>query len=341
MADPRFFPAHVPFTLAELADVAGATVATNADPSLKIVDIAPLDAAHGDTISFLDNRRYIEAFETSRAGACIVRADLADRAPQGMALLLSQEPYQSFARVARAFYPPPAVEPGIASSAVIDPGVVLGAGCRVDSGASIAERCEIGARCHIGGNVVIEAGVVIGDDCIIGACASLSHCLVGDRVVIYPGARIGQEGFGFTSAPEGRLRIPQVGRVIIHDDVEIGANTTIDRGSGPDTIIGRGCMIDNLAQIAHNVQLGRGCVIAAMVGISGSTKLGDFVVCGGQVGFAGHLRIGAGVKLAARSGVVRDIEAGQAYGGAPAVPLQLWKRQVVSLARLAQRKEKS
>ena len=170
------------------------------------------------------------------------------------------------------------------------------------------------------------------------AGASLSHCLVGERVMIYPGARIGQEGFGFASGPQGHLRMPHVGRVIIHDDVEIGANTTIDRGSSRDTVIGPGCMIDNLVQIAHNVELGKGCVIVSQVGISGSTKLGDFVVCGGQVGFAGHLTIGDGVELAARAGVMHDLEAGRAYGGVPAVPLVQWKRQLVVLARLVKTK---
>ena len=340
MADPRFFSAQAPFTLAELAEVAGAEPAPDTDRSMKIVDIAPLDAAASDTISFLDNKRYAEAFAKSRAGACIVRPSLAERAPPGMALLFTEQPYQCFARVARAFYPRPVVEPGIAPTAVIDADATLGASCRVEAGAVIGPRCEVGARCHIGANVVVGASVVIGDDCIIGAGASLSHCLMGERVTIYPGARIGQEGFGFASGPQGHLRIPQIGRVIINDDVEIGANTTIDRGSGPDTIIGPGCMIDNLVQIAHNVQLGRGCVIAGQVGISGSTKLGDFVVCGGQVGLAGHLDIGDGVKFAARSGVMRDGEPGRAYGGTPAVPLQQWKRQTIGLARLAQRKEK-
>ncbi|MFQ5958066.1 MAG: UDP-3-O-(3-hydroxymyristoyl)glucosamine N-acyltransferase [Alphaproteobacteria bacterium] len=340
MADPRFFTAQGPFDLAELAVIAEAELSPGADGTRRVVDIAPLEAAGGDTISFLDNRRYIEAFTRSRAGACIVPPDVAEQAPQGMALLLSGEPYRAFARVARAFYPPPRVKPGIAQTAVIDAEARLGPGCRVDAGAVIGPRCEIGARCHIGANAAIETGVVIGDDCIVGACASLSHCRVGDRVTIYPGARIGQEGFGFAPSPAGHLRIPHTGRVIIEDDVEVGANATIDRGSGPDTIIGAGSMIDNLVQIAHNVRLGKGCVLAAQVGISGSTKLGDFVVCGGQVGLAGHLTIGDGVQLAARAGLMHDIPPGRVYAGTPAVPLVQWKRQVVALARLVERKGK-
>ncbi len=340
MADSRFFAAEGPFDLSGLAAIAEADLATGADGSRRIVDVAPLETAGGDTISFLDNRRYIEAFARSAAGACIVRPDVAQRAPQGMTLLLTNDPYRAFARVARAFYPAPRITPGIAESAVIDAQASLGDDCRVDAGAVIGPRSEIGARCHIGANAVIGAGVVIGEDCVVGACASLSHCRLGDRVTIYPGARIGQEGFGFAPGPAGHLRIPHTGRVIIEDDVEVGANTTIDRGSGPDTIIGAGSMIDNLVQIAHNVQLGKGCVLAGLVGISGSTRLGDFVVCGGQVGFAGHLKVGDGAQLAARSGLMHDIPPGQVYGGAPAIPIMQWKRQIVTLARLAERKGK-
>lgn len=340
MADPRLISARGPFSLTALAKVAEGRLASDATGSMRIVDIAPLEAAERDSISFLDNKRYVEAFAKSRAGACIVHPSLADRAPEGMALVLSKHPYRAYTLVARAFYPPPPVEPHISPSAAIDPDATLGADCRVDPGAVIEPGSEIGARCHIAGNAVIGTGVAIGDDCLIGACASLSHCVLGDRVAVGPGARIGQTGFGFASGPEGHQRIPHIGRVVIHDDVEIGANTTIDRGTNLDTVIGAGCMIDNSVQIAHNVRLGRGCVIVAQVGISGSTKLGDFVVCGGQVGLAGHLTIGDRAELAARAGVTRDLEAGQTYGGFPAVPAAQWRRQAAALARLVKTRGK-
>ena len=337
MADPRFFSVAGPFSLAELADAADAELAAGVDGAKQFVDIAPLDEAGGDHISFLDNKRYIEAFEQSHAGACIVHPELADRAPDGMALVLSKQPYLGFARIARRFYPLPVVEPGVSPNAHIAADAVVGEGSRIEVGAVLGPGCEIGKRCHIGANAVIGAGVVLGDECRVGAAASLSHCLVGNRVMIYPGARIGEDGFGFASGPEGHLRIPQVGRVVIHDDVEIGANSTVDRGSGPDTVIGAGCMIDNLVQIGHNVQMGRGCVIVAQAGISGSTKLDDFVVVAAQAGLAGHLRVNKGARIGAQSGVMRDVEAGAEMLGSPAMPLRQHFRQLTTLRRLTEK----
>ena len=339
MADPRFFSRQGPFILAALAEAGQATLGAGADGDKTMSDLAPLDRAGSSDIAFLDNKKYIGAFEQSSAGACIVAPKFADRAPPGMALLLSDKPYLAFARVARAFYPQPRLEPSISAAAHVHAEAQIAPSCRIDPGASIANGCKLGDGCHVGANAVLEEGVVLGVDCRIGAGATLSHCLISDRTVIYPGARIGQDGFGFASGPDGHLRIPQTGRVIIGDNVEIGANTTIDRGSADDTVIGDGCMIDNLVQIAHNVRLGKGCVIVSQVGISGSTKLGNYVVCGGQTGFAGHLEIGDGVTLAARSGVIHDLAAGQAYGGAPAIAHRQWKRQMIAMAKLAQRKD--
>jgi UDP-3-O-[3-hydroxymyristoyl] glucosamine N-acyltransferase len=339
MADPRFFANTGPFTLGELARRSGAELGAGADAGKRITDVAPLDSAGPEHISFLDNRKYAGAFATSRAGACLVHPTLAARAPAGMALLLAADPYRAYAKVAQAFYPIAAPEPWVSPAAVVDPEAALGEGCRVEPGAVIGARAEIGNRCLIGPNVVIGIGVVVGDDCMIGAGATVSHALIGDRVNIYPGARIGQDGFGFAMGPEGHLKVPQLGRVVIADDVEIGANTTIDRGAGPDTVIGAGCMIDNLVQIGHNVQIGRGCVIVAQAGISGSTKIDDFAALGGQAGLTGHLRIGAGARISAQAGVMRDVPAGATVAGSPAVPSKEFYRQVARLGRLARGKE--
>ncbi len=338
MADARFFPQAGPFTLARLAEIAQARIGRG-EPGKALRDVATLETAGPDDVSFLDNRRYIDAFTSSRAGACLVREEFADRAPAGMALLLTERPYHGYAGVARAFHPDPDVVAGTDPHASVDPTARVGAGSAVAAGAVIGPRAEIGARCRIGPNAVIGPGVVIGDDTVVGANASLSHCLVGARVLIYPGVRIGQDGFGFAIDPKGHVKVPQLGRVVVGDDVEIGANSCIDRGAVGDTVIGPGCMIDNLVQIGHNVQLGRGCVIVSLVGISGSTRLGDFVVVGGQSGFAGHLRIGSGVRVAAQSGVHKDVPDGVSVGGSPAVPVSEWRREIATIKRLAKRKD--
>jgi UDP-3-O-[3-hydroxymyristoyl] glucosamine N-acyltransferase len=320
MPDPRFFRSAGPFPLGRLAEIAGATLAPGVDPQRPIASVAPLDTAGPDDISFLDNRKYVDAFAASRAGACVVAPALADRAPAGMALLLTPKPYKGYALIAQAFFPAPVARPGIAATAAIDPTAVIAAGV------------------EIGPNAVIGAGVVLGERSVVGPGASLTHCLVGARVTIYPGARIGQDGFGFAMDAEGHVRLPQLGRVVIEDDVEVGANSTIDRGAGPDTVIGRGAMIDNLVQIGHNVQVGRGAVIVAQAGVAGSTKLGDFAVLAAKAGVAGHLTIGAGARIAANAGVMRDVDPGAEVVGSPAIPKRQFFRQQVMLARLAEGK---
>ncbi|HZS83718.1 MAG TPA: UDP-3-O-(3-hydroxymyristoyl)glucosamine N-acyltransferase [Stellaceae bacterium] len=338
MADPRFFTVAGPFTLAELAARTGTEIGGAGNRDLVLRDVAPVDMAGPTDVTFLDNRKYVEAFTRSRAGAAFVHRELASRAPRGMSLLIGDQPYKAYALAAQAFYPPSRLRPGIAQSAVIDPTARLGPGCEIAPHVVIGAGVEIGADCRIGANSVIGDGVVIGAGARIGPNVTLSHCLIGARVTILPGARIGQDGFGFAPDPAGHVRIPQLGRVRIGDDVEVGANTTIDRGAGPDTIIGDGTMIDNLVQIGHNVTIGRRCVLVAQVGISGSTTLDDFAMIGGQGGLAGHLTIGKGARIAAHSGVMRDVGPGETVCGFPALPSREFWRGVALVQRLARKK---
>jgi UDP-3-O-[3-hydroxymyristoyl] glucosamine N-acyltransferase len=208
---------------------------------------------------------------------------------------------------------------------------------RVEPGAVIGAGAEIGRGTVIAAGAVVAVRAAIGRDCFVGSHATVQHALIGNRVVIHAGARIGQDGFGFALGVRGHAKVPQIGRVIIQDDVEIGANTTIDRGGNRDTVIGEGTKIDNLVQIGHNAEIGRHCIIVAQVGIAGSTRIGDFVALGGQAGIAGHVDIGDGAQIGAQSGVHGNVPAGARYGGYPASPMKDWIREVAALRRLAKK----
>lgn len=342
MADRRFFSNHGPFTLGELTKICEAQLSDETASTLEITDVAPLDTADPEHISFLNNRKYIEQFTQSKAGACIIHPDMAKYAPTEMACLLTPMPHKAYALVAQAFYPiTGTAKPAIAPTAVIADTALVGSGCCIEAGVVIGPAVEIGPNCHIKANAVIDQGVTLGEDCLIGSNTTLSHCRLGDRVVIYPGAQIGQRGFGFAIDPTaGFFTVPQLGRVIIGDDVEVGANTTIDRGAGPDTIISNGTRIDNLVQIGHNVDIGQYCVIVAQTGLSGSTKLENFVMMGGQSGSAGHLTIGTGAKIGAQAGVMRNIDPGAEVMGTPSVPLKQFFRQAAILTRMTKKRKK-
>lgn len=340
MPDTRFFRQPKPLTLAEIAQISGAELQEGNNPKTEIVDVAPIHMAGKSDLSFLDNKKYLEAFSKSEAGACFVAPDHVDKAPKGMALLVAKEPYKAYALAAQQFYPEPSWDKSyIAENAFIHPTAKIGSQCIIDHNVYIGRNAEIGNNCWIRPNTVIGLGSVIGDNTIIGSNSSLSHCIIGKGCQFLPGVRIGQDGFGFAIDPKGHIPVPQLGRVVIGDRVYVGANTTIDRGAGPDTEIGDGTMIDNLVQIAHNVKIGKYCIIVSQVGISGSSVIEDYAVLAGQVGVAGHITIGRGARIAAQSGLMRDVPAGTEVMGSPAVPLRDHFKQITTLARLAKNKK--
>jgi len=338
--DPRFFARTGPHPLATVAEVAGGRIATQpgreaAGETKLLLGVAPLQTAGPEQVSFLDNRRYAAMLATTCAGAVIVHPDLAPRLRPDSLGIITPEPYAGWARVAALFYPEPPPRPGAHPSAVIDPAAAIDPSAEIGPLAVIAAGAQIGPRSRIGAGAAIGPGVVIGPDCRIGAQATVSHALLGARVYVYPGARIGQEGFGFATTSRGFLTVPQLGRVILEDDVEIGANATIDRGSAHDTVIGTGSRLDNLVQIGHNVRTGRCCVIVSQAGISGSTVLGDHVMVAGQAGLVGHLRIGRKARIGAQAGVMSDVPEAADVLGSPAQPVREFFRQVAALKRLA------
>ena len=252
-----------------------------------------------------------------------------------MALLLTKRPYRGYAKLAQAFYPLPQPRPGVHPTAVVDSSAALGAGCELGPGVVIGPNAKIGRGCRIEANAVVGAAVVIGDGTVVGPNVSLAFCHIGRACQIHAGARIGTRGFGFSMDPEGFVDVPQLGRVLVEDGVEIGANSTIDRGAGPDTVIGAGAKIDNLVQIGHNVRIGRGCVLVAQSGVAGSSVLQDFVAVAAQAGISGHLKVGTGAQIGAKAGVMRDIPSGMTVLGSPARPVRdffrlcaMWDRQL-------------
>lgn len=344
MAEPVFFPAAGAISLREVAELAGIAVPEGADPERAFTGAAALDHAAPSAIAYMDNPRYAPSLAATQAGLVLLSRRFAGKAPSGTIELVVGDPYRVFAAVlARLF--PEATRPqssfaaqGVSPGAIVHPTARIEHGATIDPGAVVGPHAEIGAGSIVCANAVVGPQCRIGRDCSIGPGATLSHALVGNRVIVHAGVRIGQDGFGFAMGGRGHAKVPQVGRVVIQDDVEIGANTTIDRGSSRDTVIGEGTKIDNLVQIAHNVVIGRHCVIVAQVGISGSATLEDFVVLGGQVGIVGHVRIGAGAQIAGSSNVNGDVPPGARWGGTPAKPVRDWFREITAVKTLASRR---
>jgi UDP-3-O-[3-hydroxymyristoyl] glucosamine N-acyltransferase len=343
MAEPVFFPEPAPLTIAQIADLTGARQASASYADSRINGVAALQVAGPTDVSFLENRRHADDLRKTKAGACFCVAADTELVPPTTAALITDEPRKAFAEITAYFFPsavkpsPVLGEAGISPIAAVHPDAKLEPGVVVEAHAVIGPRAEIGRGTLIAPNTVIGHDVRIGRDSYIGPTAVVTHALLGDRVTIHAGACIGQDGFGFIPGKQGHTKIAQVGRVVIQDDVEIGANSTIDRGSNRDTIVGQGTKIDNLVQVGHNVVIGRNCLIAGQVGISGSVTIGDSVVLGGRVAVKDNLTIGNGAVVAGGGCPASDIPPGTRWGGYPAQPLQKWLREVVLLRQMTGR----
>jgi UDP-3-O-[3-hydroxymyristoyl] glucosamine N-acyltransferase len=340
MTQLTFFKQPAGSTLAEIAALTGAELRDSSRAGQRIARLAAIDRAGPTHLTFFDNRKYVDQLAKTHAGACLVTERLESEIPDHVAVLRVADPYRAFVKLSREFHSE-ALRPqssfaniGISSAAIVHPTARLEDDVIVDPLAVIGPDVEIGSGSVIGANAVIGANVKIGRDCAIGVGTSILCALIGNEVIIHPGCRIGQDGYGFISSRDGHLKVPQTGRVLIQNSVEIGAGTTVDRGALRDTVIGEGTKIDNLVQIGHNVVIGRHCIVVSQSGIAGSSVLGDGVVLGARVGVSDHATIGDGAQVAARSSVVGVIPPGGRWGGSPAKPIKQFFREIFELERL-------
>ncbi len=320
----------MPLTAAEIAKQIDGEVL--GDDTVELTGFAPADKAKAGDLTFAENQTYFNRAEQSAAAAIMVDGLFVSTKKT---LIRVPNARIAFAKVLELFFPEPVLAPGI------HPSGVVAASAQIDSTAHIGPHCVIGDQARIGARCVLHGGDHVGANCVVGADTHLfpnvvlyPRTQVGQRVRIHAGAVIGSDGFGYILDSGAHRKVPQIGYVVIHDDVEIGANTTIDRGALGPTSIGRGTKIDNLVQIAHNVAIGEHCLVVAQAGIAGSTKLGNFVTLAGQVGLAGHLKIGNKATIAAQSGVMHDIPDGEKWFGYPAQPDRQTKRQILAIQQL-------
>jgi UDP-3-O-[3-hydroxymyristoyl] glucosamine N-acyltransferase len=332
--DARFFEQLPALTVGELAERIGKDVLRGGDR--KVSAVAPLATAGAGDVAFLGDRKFAPALSATGAGCVLVPASAIEAAPAAASVIVTDEPQASWARASLLFHRPVPLARSAAreeavedESVVLEPGVVLGAGVRIGRGT------------RIGANTVIGPGVQIGRDCVIGSNATLGFALIGDRVRLLAGVRIGEPGFGAAGSRSGPVDVPQLGRVILQDGVSIGANTCIDRGAYDDTVVGENTKIDNLCMVGHNCVIGRNCLMAAHTGLSGSVTVGDGVMFGGKAGVGDHLTIGTGARVAAGAGVLQNIPPGETWSGYPAKPLRQFLREAVWLAKQASGKARA
>lgn len=336
MANARFFNKKSEFlTLKQILEITQSKVADGVDLNQKIYDVATLQSAQNNQISFLNSGQYLDKFLSSKAGFCFMEEKNFSKAPQGITVLIHKNPYFCYAQIAAAFYE---TKPLKFSEKLIDETAQIGENCTIAPNAFIGKNVKIGKNCIIAPNAAIMEGCIIGDNCIINAGVVISFAVIGNNCSFFNGAKIGQDGFGFAHNAGINHKIIQLGIVEIGNDVEIGANTCIDRGAIENTVISDGVKIDNLCQIGHNVVIGQGTVIAGCAGIAGSTKIGNFVQIGGNSSIAGHLTIGDGARIAGMSGIAQDIEPMQIVAGIPAIPIKKWHRVNLLLQKMLEKK---
>ena len=335
----QFFPQPVALSVREIVALTGAVPAKSERLDGMISGIATLDQARPTDLTFIDSTKYLAALAATRAGVCLVNARFSAEGPASLTVLRTAQPFRDFVLVSRKLFPD-SLRPrsmfgtqGVAPGAFVHPTADIEDDVTIDPGAVIGPRAAIGAGTVIGAAAVLGPGVQIGRDCAVGPGASIMHALIGDNVILHAGCRIGQDGFRYQSSGKGHAKVPQLGRVIIQDNVEIGASTTIDRGGSGDTVIGEGTKIDNLVQIGHNCTIGRHCIIVAQCGLAGSVVLEDYVTLAGQVGIADHITVGERAVVGAQSGVMNNVPAGQQWLGSPAMPARQFIRDTIKARR--------
>lgn len=332
MPDSRFFETLEPLKTEVLAERIGGTLVRGA--GVEIHAVAPLASADGRAVAFLSDKKFVQALAETRAGCVIVAPGMVDQAPAGAAVISSPEPQAAWARASALLHRPILLDSAASAAEVAEDDTVV-----IAPGAVIGRGARIGRGTRIGANAVVGPGVQIGRNCDIGAGATIGFALLGDRVRLLAGARIGEAGFGAAASSLGPVDIPQLGRVILQDGVSVGANSCIDRGAYDDTVVGENSKIDNLVMIGHNCVIGRNALMAAQAGISGSVTVGDNVMFGGQAGVGDHVTIGKGARVAAGGGVLSDVPAGETWSGYPARPLRQFLRETVWLSKQAKRRK--
>jgi UDP-3-O-[3-hydroxymyristoyl] glucosamine N-acyltransferase len=321
------------YTLGELAHRVHGEVA--GDATRRVGRVAPLDAAGAEDLSLVASRKYLRYVGESRAGAVLVSHELAAELPASRAQIRVVDVHAALGEIIGLLYPPPPHRPGIHPSAVVDASAELGEAVGIGPFVVIGPRARLGARCRVDAHTVVGEGCQVGDDTVLHAQVTLyPGVVVGQRCIVHSGARLGTDGFGYTWTEGRHRKVPQVGGCRIGDDVEIGANTAIDRGSIGDTVVGAGSKLDNLVHLGHNVRVGRHAILVAQVGVAGSSSVGDGAVLGGQVGISGHLSVGAGARVGAQAGVIGDIPPGETVSGYPARPHREALRAQAALFRL-------